>query len=295
MVVGETQILGQLKDTLKFSKDSGVAVSKNLEQVFNLAFQTAKRIRTETSIAEKPVSIASIALRRIQELEVLHPLEEMVLVGRSPIVLSVLQWVKKNRPSCKIRWVNRSLEALTSYPESKEVECDSLLSFLQSPREFSHLVTATSSREPVFGESFFNRLIPGQRVLVDLAQPQDIEGSFPREKGILLHLEDFQIEASENIREREKATLVAETIIDESIQNFLLEQKEAPLLKEFSSVENIIEEQLSLAMLSLGEHFPGELKVKVEKWAEKLVKRNLYSSREHLKNLLRKNVEEVRS
>lgn len=157
MVIGEPQILGQLKEALRWSKDNGIPVDPSLERAFQLAFETAKRVRSETSICDKPVSVATLGLQYLQSHEQVFPLKRAVVVGRSPINLVVVQWLLKNRPECPIVWVNRTLDALKVFSESEKVQLMSLSDFLKQPSafEFSHLFTATSSLEPLFDVGFF--------------------------------------------------------------------------------------------------------------------------------------------
>ncbi len=288
LVVGESQILGQLKDALKWSLENKVPVHSSLERAFSLCFQTAKRVRNETAIAEKPVSVATLGLHHLQRLEAEHPLRRAVVVGRSPICLLVVQWLLKNRPECPVTWVNRSLGALGGIPESAQTECVSLSDFLAAPGEFSHLFTSTASPTPLFTEGFFSRLSSGQRLFFDFAQPPDIEMPLNSRVGRLLHLEDFTREARENARSRESAVEKAESLIDDALRSFCREQKETPILREFSAAEGKVFEDLAQAVLVIEQEFPESIQPKVKKWAEKLVKKNWHHSRETLRDILQR-------
>ena len=67
LVIGEPQILGQLKEALNWTKEQGFPVDPSLEKTFNIAFETAKRVRSTTSIGEKPVSVATLGLQHLHE------------------------------------------------------------------------------------------------------------------------------------------------------------------------------------------------------------------------------------
>jgi glutamyl-tRNA reductase len=289
LVIGETQILGQLKDALKASAHYGVPIDPSLEKAFSLCFQTAKRVRAETCIGEKPVSVASLGLNHLQRLEDLHPLEKAVVVGRSPISLLIVQWLLKHRPTCRLVWVNRSLGALQAIPESAQTEVLSLDDFLKMPCDFSHLFTSTASPAPIFTSQFFQRLGKGNRVFFDFAQPSDIERSEAVIlAGRLLHMEDFTAEAKDNATARESGVALAESMIDEALRVYCREQKEAPLLREFSAAESSIFEDLAASILTIEREFPEAVQPKLKKWAERLVKRNWHLSREHLKEVLQR-------
>jgi glutamyl-tRNA reductase len=289
LVIGETQILGQLKDAVKASSEMGLPVHSSLERAFQLCFQTAKRVRTETAIGEKPVSVATLGLHHLRRLEPEYPLTKAVVVGRSPISLLTVQWLLENRPQCPITWVNRSLGALGAIPESAQTECVALSDFLQSPGEFSHLFTSTASTEPIFTSRFFEVLGPGKRLFFDFAQPADIErASATSAAGRLLHMEDFAAEAKENALAREREVGRAESLIDEALRLYCREQKEAPLLREFNAVEPNVLGELANSILLIEQEFPEAVQPKVKKWAERLVKKNWHLSREHLKGILQR-------
>jgi glutamyl-tRNA reductase len=287
MVVGEPQILGQLKGALSFNKENGLPLDKHLEQCFHLSFETAKRVRTETAIAEKPVSVASLGLKYLASMEKEYPLEKAVVVGRSPISLMVLQWLKKNRSQCPVVWVNRSIDVLKSYPEYQGVELLSLSDFLQGKMYFSHLFTSTASIEPIFGKAFFEKLGNSKKLVFDFAEPPDVE-RFVLQPVRIIHMEDLMEEARTNSLERAESVAVAEKMIEEAMKLYCLDQKEKPILREFGSIEPEFQRELELALMVIEKEVPEEYQSKVKKIAEKLARKNLHLSREHLREILRR-------
>jgi len=289
LVVGEPQILGQLKEALRWSKENNVPVSPVLDRCFQVSFETAKKIRTQTSIAERPVSVATLGLQHFVAHEEACPLRRVVVVGRSPISLVVLQWFMQNRPNCPLVWVNRTLESLRSYPEAGPVELMPLADFMARPPEFSHLFTATASREPLFTSAFFDRLDASRRVIFDFAEPIDVVDPGESRPGItVIKLENLKEEAHQNAQLRASSVEQAETIVESAVRIYCLQQKEAPLLKDFNDVEPAFFAELNQALQTLKGEFPQETHAKLQRWAEALVKRNLHNSREHLRAVLRK-------
>jgi glutamyl-tRNA reductase len=223
----------------------------------------AKRIRTETQLGSHPISVTTLAVQKCLEKEAQYAFENVVVVGRSPIQLQVLSWLAKNRPSTKILWVNRNIEKLEQYKEFSQIEKMSLENFLQKPLKFSHLFSATSSKEIIFSKEFFNAL-EFKSLLIDLAEPHDIEEN-DFETIRLQHLRELaQKNKSNRMQEIEKS----EKIIEEALKQYFQSQKEAPLLKEFVKVENILIENLR-----------SEL-------SEKSLKKVLHHSKIHLKQVL---------
>jgi glutamyl-tRNA reductase len=290
LVVGEPQILGQLKDALNWSKENGLPVDPSLERSFQLAFETAKRVRTETTICEKPVSVATLGMQYLQAHEQLFPLKQSVVIGRSPMNVVAIQWLLKNRPGHPILWVNRTVETLKAYPEAAHCELMSLSDFLQKPRSFSHFFTATASLEPLFHTNFFKRAaLEGRALAFDFAEPSDIGDlgeSCP--EVTVIKLQDLQEEARANAASRAMGVAAAQAIVENSLKNYCMQQKQAPLLRDFNAVEPTYLEELKKAFVDIERDFPPEVQAKIKRWAESLVKRNLHVSREHLRAVLKK-------
>jgi len=76
--------------------------------------------------------------------------------------------------------------------------------------------------------------------------------------------------------------------VDEALRRYCRDQKEAPLLKEFSAVENIFMESFQEFSQGIDSEFPESVRAQVKQWTEKLTKRNWHQSREHLKGILQK-------
>jgi glutamyl-tRNA reductase len=284
LVLGEAQILGQLKDA---HRTAPMGPSSALDRAFHLAFETAKRVRTETTIGEKTVSVAALGVRHLQTRETEFPLRKIAVVGRSPMCLHVLQWLAKNRPGVPVVWANRNVEALKVYPEAKGVELVSLADFLGRPPDFSHLFTATSSPTPIFGAEFFERLDWTHRLIFDFAEPPDVAEPSCDHKVTVVRLSDLRAEAQENFESRAKAVAAVERIVEESMRDFFLRLKQAPVLKDFSAIEPQVLEELALAVKLLRGEIPSELEEPIRKWAEKLIRKNLYHSQKHLRTILR--------
>lgn len=289
MVVGEPQILGQLKDAVRFSQEHGLGPARPLARVFEFVFATAKAVRTETAIGEKPVSVASLALRQMQRELDLVPLKSVVLVGRSPMVQVILQWLRKNRPEVPVRWVNRHLDKLEGLPGSEATEKVTLADFLARPGDFSHLFTATASLEPLFDRAFFDALPAGQRRVFDLAEPSDVAAeAHESTRATIVSIADLSEEARQNQSQRQESIDRAQRMVDEALRDFVLSQKESPWLRDFSAVEGRLGSDLETALASLPADLSPELKDRVAVWAKKLQQRNLHASREHLRTMLRK-------
>ncbi|NBV51168.1 hypothetical protein EBR78_08130 [bacterium] len=285
LVVGESQILGQLKEALQFTQKAKLPVHSALERTFHLAFETAKKVRTETSLGEKSVSVVSLGLNQIRESS--GTIQQAVVVGRGSTSIAVINWLKKNQPDTPILWVNRNLEVLDQFAEGMGLNKMSLDAFIHSPPEFSHLFTATSSVETLFSQNFFERLSPEKKVIFDFAQPADV-GVVELKHVQIFRLEHLQAEAKRNRELRAESVKQAERIIEEALRLHLLQQKETPVIRDFSQIETIFEEELIRAFYLIERDFPAEHHASLKRLAEGIFRKNLHLSREHLRTVLRK-------
>lgn len=287
LAIGETQIVGQLKDALDASRAAGVTVGASLDQAFDLAFQTSRRIRAQTKIGEKPTSIASLALDHFERCETTHPARSAVLVGRSPMCVSIVQWLRKNRPECAITWVNRTPDALKALPASEGCSLRSLQDFLAAPGEFTHFFTSTASPAALFTTPFFEKLSGQPKLFFDFAQPADMAIPARAPAGWeWVSWEDLSRVATENRHLRSQAVAQAERMVDEALRSYCREQKAGPLLKEFSAAESRVLEDLAQALITLEQECPSLMGPEVKRWAEKLLRKNWHRSREHLREVL---------
>jgi len=296
MVVGESQILGQLKDSVRWTRDAGLPLTSSLHGVFQFAFETAKRIRSETGIGQKSVSIASLGLRDLERREAEIPLRSAVVVGRSKMVVSVVQWLQKERPHVPIRWVNWHEEKLAEISEASSTERLSLEKFLACPGDFSHLFTATSSHEPLFGADFFRKASPTPKVCFDFAQPEDIGHDVVSLDHLqIVRMQDLSQLARENRVSRASEIEGAEHLIERAIHDYCLDQKETPIIREFSAAEPRFLEELARYVESLGPEIPEEWHPRVLRIADKIVKKSLHESRETLRGVLKQIVDPTSS
>ncbi len=290
LAVGEPQILGQIKEALASTRAWGLPVERGVERGFALAFETAKKVRTLSGIGEKPVSVATLGMRRFEAFEREWPATDVVVVGRSPISVHVLDWFAKHRPAVPVTWLNRDVDKIARLPQSRRVRLGALADFIGAPTEFSHVFTATASHAPIFTSAFFASLPKRPRVLFDFAQPPDIDrGAVAGTPSRLVHMEDLLAEARRNADDRARAVASAEAILEASLRDFFRTQKEAPILRDFSSIEGDLETQAARALSTFDA--AGSDPAARHACMEKVLRRHLHDAREHLRRVLRTTAE----
>lgn len=172
LVVGETQIVGQLRDALKFSSEHGYSKQK-IARIMDFAFKCAAEIRQQTQISSKPVSIASIAVAKAEN-EAGSLNEKIALVvGAGEMSRLACQYLVPL--GTKVILINRTrAKALEIQAETPDVEVDDYENLTHWVRQADIIFTATSAPEPIISldmlEDFSKR-----RFWFDLAIPRDIE------------------------------------------------------------------------------------------------------------------------
>ena len=124
--------------------------------------------------------------------------------------------------------------------------------------------------------------------MFDFAHPPDVELPLGSCCVQLVQLEDLRKEALKNEALRGSAIRACEGFIESALRDHYLSQKEAPVLRDFGKVEEQLLKAVSELLPFLENSIPSEALPKLKTWAEKLVKKNLHSSREHLRAILRR-------
>ncbi len=222
LVVGEAQILGQLKQAFQVAADSGTARGF-LHRCFERSLFVAKRVRTETGLAQGSVSVSSIAVELARK--VFGDLNErtVLLLGAGEMAELTAQNLKKD--GAHIHMVGR--HAQRSEAAAQRVGVDSV-----PPEELdSALLTAdvvissTSAREPVLTESRMREVVKRRKhrplFLIDIAVPRDIEPAVgDLNNTYLFDMDDLQRIAQENMEGRREEAQRAECIVEEEARLF---------------------------------------------------------------------------
>lgn len=226
MVLGEAQILGQLKDAYRAAQQAG-STGPSLNRLFQAAFSAAKRVRSETRIGANAVSLASatvsLARRVYSDLSAHTALmigagEMNALTARHFVTAGVKRMVIANRT------LGRA-QALASQLKAHAVGLDDLDKELI---EADIIVSCTASKVPIVTKSAAEAAVRARRrrpiFMVDLAVPRDIEPAVAELEDVYLFcIDDLQQLVNENKQQREAAADGARLVIDEEVARFLTE------------------------------------------------------------------------
>nr|WP_321268532.1 glutamyl-tRNA reductase [uncultured Sulfurimonas sp.] len=273
MVVGETQIAGQLKDAFRFSYDKGHCGQK-LARAMHNAFKCAAQVRNATDISSKPVSIASVAVAKLKS--VLESVEDKkaLVIGIGEMSEITAKHLVSNGADVYI--MNRTKEkafALAKECGAKVLDFDQLHNVIN---EFEILFTATSSPVPIITDDIITSC-DFDRYWFDLAIPRDIV-YHKGERINLYQIDDLKTIVDENKGLREEEARKAHTIIGRSTVAFfewLDTLNIEPMIKDIYAKAFEAARVESERVIKNG-YIPKEYEEEVHKMSQQVMKRFLH-------------------
>lgn len=281
LVIGETQIAGQLKDAFRFSYDNGYC-SKKLARAMKSAFKCAAKVRNSTEISSKPVSIASVAVSKLKSLVKDLSGKKALVIGAGDMSEITAKHLVANGADVYI--MNRTkhkAEALAEACGAKVIDMKELPSAIN---KFNYLFTATASPKPIITYGMVG-LSNFERFWFDLALPRDIE-SFTRGDIKLFVIDDLKQIVDENLGLREKAARAAQGIIGREIVTFfeaLSSLDIEPIIKEIYQKAYKAAEKETERVINKG-FIPREYEKEAKKMCEQTLKRFLHDMTLSMRN-----------
>ena len=224
MVLGEAQILGQMKDAVRAAEGAG-ALGTTLNQLFQRSFAVAKEVRTSTDIGAHSISMAAAAVRLASQLFEDLGKTRVLFVGAGEMIeLTATHFAARNPKSIAI--ANRTLERGEKLATRFGAEAMRLADLPDRLHEFDIVVSCTASSLPIVGLGAVERALKKRRhrpmFMVDLAVPRDIEPEVKQLEDIYLYTVDDLAGVVQTAQaSRQAAVEQAEAIIDAGVQSFL--------------------------------------------------------------------------
>lgn len=223
LALGEDQILRQVREAFQLASGAGTTRSV-LHRLFQKAFETGKRVRTETDLGSRPTSIPGVAMELAQKIYEDVDRRSFLLVGAGEIA-SIFHDLLLARGATNIEIVNRTRDRAEELARrgGTAVAWEELSSRLPHA---DVVVCATSSPEPVIRSEEVRAALVARRgrqmFFLDLSIPRNIDDEVARlDNAFLYGVDDLQAIADRNRREREKEVPVAENILDQEVADFL--------------------------------------------------------------------------
>ncbi len=224
MVLGEPQILGQLKDAVRAAQAAG-ALGTTLSQLFQRSFAVAKEVRSSTEIGAHSISMAAAAVRLAGQLfEDLREVKVLFVGAGEMIELCATHFAAKNPKALAI--ANRTLERGEKLASRFGAEVMRLGDLPERLHEFDVVISCTASTLPIIGLGAVERALKRRKhrpmFMVDLAVPRDIEVEVKALEDVYLYtVDDLAGVVQTGQANRQAAVAQAEAIVDAGVQSFL--------------------------------------------------------------------------
>jgi len=250
LVLGEPQILGQVKKAFFVSQDSKV-LSGELERLFQKAFSVAKRVRSETEIGASAVSVAFAACALARQIfESLSSLT-VLLVGAGETIELVARYLKEHQVKRMII-ANRTLERAEYLANNVGADVITLPQIDERLFEADIVISSTASPLPIIGKGLVERALKQRKyqpmLFVDIAVPRDVEPEVGTLSGVYLYtVDDLHAIIQQNLAQRQAAAEQAEQIIKLECNEFmtwLRSQDAVGTIREYRAQSDTIRREL---------------------------------------------------
>jgi len=228
MVVGEPQILGQVKESYTIAREVG-AVQSNLEALLQRTFTVAKKVRSETQIGSSSVSIASVAVDLSRKIFGSLSGKTVLLVGAGKMSeLAARHLIQQGASSILV--TNRTLSRATGIAaafSSPTVTTEALpfdVLYEQADRA-DIVITSTGAPQKIFGRSHGQHFLQRRRnrpmFFIDIAVPRDVDPRMNEVEGCFVYdIDDLQQVAAANLADRGREAEAAETIVSREVDKY---------------------------------------------------------------------------
>ncbi|SFC45796.1 glutamyl-tRNA reductase [Parapedobacter composti] len=257
LVVGEKEILAQVRKAYERCRKSGFT-GDFLRLVMDRLVKTAKEVYTHTRIARNPVSVVSLAYRKLREIK-LHDNPRILIIGAGETNQNIAKYLQKHRFSNFVVF-NRTLDnavALSTELNGKAYPLSELPNYQGG---FDVMITCTGAPEAIVDTALYQSLLRGEtdkKVIVDLAIPNDVHPDVMLQFPVhYIEVSSLQAIASKNLQERCDELVHAEQIIANNIREFLPIVKQRRVELAMREVPQKVKEIRSFA---LNEVFASEV------------------------------------
>ncbi len=229
MVLGEPQILGQMKSAYAVAREAGT-VGPLLGRLFQATFSTAKTVRTDTAIGENPVSVAFAAVSLAKQIfSDLHR-SQALLIGAGETITLVARHLHEQGVK-RIVVANRTLERASILAEEFGAHAVLLADMPQELVNSDIVISSTASQLPILGKGAVERALKQRRhkpiFMVDIAVPRDIEPEVGELDDVYLYtVDDLHEVVAENLKSRQGAAQAAEELVGAGVEEFMQRLRE---------------------------------------------------------------------
>src|SRR5690554_3131063 len=254
LVLGEPQILGQIKDSYDVAREAGT-IGPLLGRLFQATFSTAKTVRTDTAIGENPVSVAFAAMSLARQ--IFSRLENMqaLLIGAGETITLVARHLHEQGVR-RIVVANRTLERARNLADEFGARAVLLSDIPDELVNSDIVISSTASQLPILGKGAVERALKLRKhkpmFMVDIAVPRDIEPQVGELEDVYLYtVDDLHEVVEENLKSRQGAAMAAEELVSLGADEFMARLRElaaVDVLKAYrQQAERLRDEELAKA------------------------------------------------
>ncbi|MFZ5552364.1 MAG: glutamyl-tRNA reductase [Bacteroidota bacterium] len=221
MVVGEREIITQVRTAYENSTKIGLT-GDLIRLILKKTVEAAKEVYTETDIATKPVSVVSLAYRKLRDLTI-HENSRILFIGAGQTNTNMARFLKKNAFKNFVVF-NRSIANGLALANELKCEVKELKDIAKYKNGFDVIISCTASSEPVITTGVYEALLNGEagtKIVVDLAIPNDFDPAVSQKHKVkVINISNLKDEAEKNLREREKEMKRCDSLIDKYMNEF---------------------------------------------------------------------------
>ena len=258
LILGEPQILGQLKSSFAVSQQMNL-LKGELGQLFQQTFAVAKKVRTDTAIGENPVSVAYAAVSLAQH--IFSDLEDSTaqLIGAGETIELVARHLK-NAGVTNIIVANRTLDKAQALAANFDAQAILLGDIPDILHRADIVIASTASQLPILGKGAVESALLKRKhqpmFMIDIAVPRDIEVQVKELDDVYLYtVDDLHQVIQENQQQRQEAALDAEKIIIDGVDRYVLERRSRDVVSTLTALrmrtEQLRDEEVSSALKNL--------------------------------------------
>ncbi|TWI54915.1 glutamyl-tRNA reductase [Pseudomonas duriflava] len=266
MILGEPQILGQMKSAYAVAREAGT-VGPLLGRLFQATFNTAKSVRTDTAIGENPVSVAFAAVSLAKQIFSDLNRSQALLIGAGETITLVARHLYEQGVK-RIVVANRTLERASHLAEQFGAHTILLADIPQELPNSDIVISSTASQLPILGKGAVERALKQRKhkpiFMVDIAVPRDIEPEVSELADVYLYtVDDLHEVITENLKSRQGAAQAAEKLVLAGVQDFmhrLRERAAVDVLRAYrQQAEQMRDEELARAQRQLANGVSPEI------------------------------------
>jgi glutamyl-tRNA reductase len=243
LVVGEREILGQIKNAYQKAKENGLS-GDSIRLAIEQAIVFAKKIHTETKIGEKPISIVSLAYRSLLEANLSNKSKILIIGAGQTNSLMANLLVKNDFQQVTVynRTLNKAEDLASRFHNGRAYSLENLPNHRD---DFDVIITCTGANHTILHQSIFNKICKENKpvTIVDLAVPQDIDKSITQLPFVkYIDIVSLEQKAKENLQFRKNEMFKAEAILEDYINVFFELVKERKLELALANIPNEVKE-----------------------------------------------------